>query len=145
MKRRLIRLDVEDMVRALERVPLFDGCGEAALRAVAERSHVLSFEDGEVIVPEGEEGLGFYVVLSGSVLVRHGEEVAAALGPNDFFGEISLLEGEPRGASVVAGGHAVCLGILRSHFRPLLVRNPRLALRILEEEARRARAGEIVT
>jgi CRP-like cAMP-binding protein len=55
----------------------------------------------------------------------------------DFFGEIALLEGTPRTASVVAVGPVVCLGILRGDFRPLLVRQPRIALRIIEEEGRR--------
>ncbi|MBI4730307.1 MAG: cyclic nucleotide-binding domain-containing protein [Acidobacteria bacterium] len=132
-----IHLEIEDVVRALDSVPLFSRCDETELRDVARRGHVLGFADGAVIVPEGEEGLGFYVILSGRARVERGGEVVERLGANDFFGEISLLEGAPRIATVLSDGGVVVLGILRSHFRPLLARNPRLALRVLDEQARR--------
>ncbi len=136
-ERRLIRLDPNDTARALARVPLFAGCPDEDLRDIAALAHIVSFEDGAVIVPEGEEGLGFYLLLSGeAVVLQEGAEVNR-LGSGQFFGEIALLEGTPRTASVVAVGRTVCLGILRSDFRPLLVRQPRIALRILEEEGRR--------
>lgn len=136
-QRRLIRLDPNDTARALARVPLFAGCSEEDLRDIAALAHLLSFEDGAVIVPEGEEGLGFYLLLSGdAVILQDGREINR-IGSGQFFGEIALLEGSPRTASVVAEGRTVCLGILRSDFRPLLVRQPRIALRILEEEGRR--------
>jgi len=135
--RRLIKLDPGDTARALMRVPLFAGCSDEEVRDIAELAHLLRFEDGAVIVPEGEEGLGFYLVMSGeAVVVRGGEEVNR-LGAGDFFGEIALLEGTPRTASVVAEGTAVCIGILRGDFKPLLMRQPRIALRIIEEEGRR--------
>jgi len=135
--RKLIKLDPDDTARALARVPLFSGCSDEDVREIASLAHLLRFEDGAVIVPEGEEGLGFYLVMSGAAsVVRAGREVNR-LGPGDFFGEIALLEGTPRTASVIASGPVVCLGILRADFRPLLVRQPRIALRILEEEVRR--------
>ena len=136
-ERRLIRLDPNDTARALARVPLFAGCSDADLRDIAALAHIVSFEDGATIVPEGEEGLGFYLILSGEAsVVQSGREINR-LRSGQFFGEIALLEGTPRTASVVATGTTVCLGILRSDFRPLLVRQPRIALRILEEEGRR--------
>ncbi|MGH2784455.1 MAG: cyclic nucleotide-binding domain-containing protein [Actinomycetota bacterium] len=136
-ERRLIRLDPNDTARALAKVPLFTGCSEADLCDIAGLAHMLTFEDGAVIVPEGEEGLGFYLILSGdAAVVQAGAEINR-IGSGQFFGEIALLEGTPRTASVVARSRTVCLGILRSDFRPLLVRQPRIALRILEEEGRR--------
>lgn len=136
-ERRLIRLDPNDTARALAKVPLFAGCSEEDLRDIAELAHLVSFSDDSVIVPEGEEGLGFYLMLSGEAsVVQNGREINH-LRAGDFFGEIALLEGTPRTASVVAEGSVVCLGILRSDFRPLLVRQPRIALRILEVEGRR--------
>ena len=137
MPRRIITLEVDDLIGALRRVPLLEACGEQDLRDIAARAHVLTFTDGEIIVPEGEEGLGFYLILAGRVRVEHDDVVVNRLGKDDFFGEIALLEDRPRVANVVADGEATCLGILRSFFRPLLVRNPRLALTILDEEARR--------
>ena len=135
--RRLIKLDPDDTARALARVPLFAGCSEEEVRDIAALAHLLRFEDGAVIVPEGEEGLGFYLVMSGeAAVVRSGTELNR-LGTGDFFGEIALLEGTPRTASVIAVGTCVCIGILRGDFKPLLIRQPRIALRIIEEEGRR--------
>jgi CRP-like cAMP-binding protein len=135
--RRLIRLDPQDTARALSKVPLFAGCSDEEMREIAQLAHLIRFDDGSVIVPEGEEGLGFYLLLAGDAVVsRSGAEINR-LGPGQFFGEIALLEGTPRTASVTAEGQVVCLGILRSDFRPLLVQQPRIALRILEEAGRR--------
>jgi CRP-like cAMP-binding protein len=135
--RRLIKLDPGDTARALARVPLFSGCSDHEVREIASLAHLLRFEEGAVIVAEGEEGLGFYLLMAGDARVVRGGVEVTTLGPGDFFGEIALLEGTPRTASVVAGGSVVCLGILRADFKPLLMRQPRLALRILEEAGRR--------
>jgi CRP-like cAMP-binding protein len=135
--RKLIKLDPDDTARALARVPLFSGCSEEDIWEIASLAHLLRFEDGAVVVPEGEEGLGFYLLMSGEVDVVHDGHVLNHLRAGDFFGEIALLEGTPRTATVIASGVVVCLGILRGDFRPLLMRQPRLALRILEEEGRR--------
>jgi CRP-like cAMP-binding protein len=140
-ERRLIRLDPNDTARALAKVPLFAGCSDHDLSDIAGLAHLLSFEGGATIVPEGEEGLGFYLILSGEASVVQGGREITRIGSGQFFGEIALLEGTPRTASVVATGRTVCLGILRSDFRPLLVRQPRIALRILEEEGRRIDPG----
>lgn len=135
--RRVLMLDVEDKVRALDRVALFADCSESDRRDIAEVAHLLSFEDGEIILPQGEEGLGFYLLLSGTARVlRDGVEVAI-MNAGDFFGEVALLEGRPRTADVVSIGRTVCLGILRSDFKLLLVRQPRLAMRVIEEEGKR--------
>ncbi len=134
---RLVRLDVEGRARALGRVPLFAGCDEYQLREIAECAHMLGFETGQVIVPEGEKALGFYLLLSGAAHIARGDDRVARLGAGDFFGEVGLIEGSVRTASVVAEEHTVCLGILRTDFRRLLVRQPRIALRILDVEAQR--------
>ncbi|MGH2793719.1 MAG: cyclic nucleotide-binding domain-containing protein [Actinomycetota bacterium] len=135
--RKLLRLDPDDTARALARVSLFAGSSEDDVRDIAAIAHLLSFEDGAVIVPEGEEGQGFYLIMSGeAAVVQRGKEINR-LDAGEFFGEIALLEGTPRTASVIAVGPVVCLGILRADFRPLLIRQPRIALRIIEEEGRR--------
>jgi CRP-like cAMP-binding protein len=134
---KLIRLDAEDRARALANVPLFSGCDEAQLKAIAECAHLLSFDPAQTIVAEGEEGLGFYLLLSGSANVIREGALVAELGSGDFFGEIALIDHTPRTASVVATEPTICLGILRSDFRPLLIQQPRIAMRILEAEARR--------
>lgn len=138
MGRRIVTLDLADRARILARLSLLEGVAERDLSDIAVHAHVLTFAGGDVIVPEGEEGLGFYVIIAGTARVERGGESIQRLGPGDFFGEIALLQKRPRTASVLAEGSTTCLGILRTHFRPLLARNPRLALRILEEEAARS-------
>jgi CRP-like cAMP-binding protein len=136
-ERKLIRLDAEDRARVLAKIPLFAGCDDPMLRSIAEVAHLIAFDDGQVIVPEGEKGQGFYVLLSGEAQVRRDDQDVARLATGDFFGEVSLVEGTPRIATVTAIGHTVCLGILRTDFRALLVRQPRIALRIIEAEGKR--------
>lgn len=132
-----VSLGLAERTRALAQMPVLEGCPPAEVEQIAARAHVMLFESGEIIVPEGEEGLGFYFITDGRVRVlRMGREIAS-LGTGDFFGEVSLLEGTVRNATVVADGSATCIGILRSFFRPLLARNPRLALRILDIETLR--------
>lgn len=136
MTRNLV-LDVAERTRALSKIPVLHGLPDGEIEQIAARAHVLMFDDGEVIVPEGEEGVGFYFVAEGRARVEHEGIKVAVLGPGEFFGEVSLLEGTTRNATVTADGKVVCIGILRSFFRPLLARNPRLALRILDEELNR--------
>ena len=141
---RSISLDVAERVRALTGMPVLEGCPLSEIEQIAARAHVMQFDDGEVIVPEGEEGLGFYFITDGLVAVLRGGQVIAGLGAGDFFGEVSLLEGTVRNATVVADGRVTCIGILRSFFRPLLARNPRLALRILDMETQRFSEDQVI-
>ncbi|HJT38364.1 MAG TPA: cyclic nucleotide-binding domain-containing protein [Actinomycetota bacterium] len=129
-----VSLGLAERTRALTTMSVLQGCPPAEVEQIASRAHVMVFDDGEVIVPEGEEGLGFYFITDGRVRVLRAGDVIASLGAGDFFGEVSLLEGTVRNATVVADGTVTCIGILRSFFRPLLARNPRLALRILDIE-----------
>jgi len=134
---RNISLGFAERARALTQMPVLEGCPASEVEQMASRAHVLLFDDGEVIVPEGEEGLGFYFITEGLVRVVRADREVATLGPGEFFGEVSLLEGTNRNATVIADGNVTCIGILRSFFRPLLARNPRLALRILDMETQR--------
>jgi CRP-like cAMP-binding protein len=134
---RSLSIGVAERARALTQMPILEGCPAPEVDEIASRAHVLLFDDGEVIVPEGEEGLGFYFITQGRVRVLRADEEVATLGPGEFFGEVSLLEGTVRNATVLADGNVMCIGILRSFFRPLLARNPRLALRILDVETQR--------
>lgn len=139
-----IQIPVEDRMRALESLELLAGCSESERAELADKAHVLSFDTDEAIVREGEPGLGFYLVLSGRADVRQGGQVINRLGQGEFFGEIALLEGVPRTADVVATEPTVCLGLVHTDFRGLLVREPRIAMEILEEEGRRLTARPLL-
>jgi cAMP-dependent protein kinase regulator len=135
--RKLLILGTEDKLRALESLELLAACTPAERRELAESAHVVSFDDGDLILREGEEGLGFYLVLSGVAAIRRAGEEINRIQHGGWFGEVALIEGIPRTADVVAAGPTVCLGLLRTDFKRLLARAPRVGLTIIEEEGRR--------
>ena len=119
------RLDMLQAVGIL--APLDDG----ARLAVADGLHHTVYGVGEVIMREGEAGDSLYIIRSGSVSVRLGvdglEKEVAVLGEGDFFGEMSLMTGEPRRATVVAKADAECYVIDRALFQQILRNNAKLA------------------
>jgi len=124
----------------LSGVALFDGIGPDGLAMVAERAIEVEFATGRTIVRQGEVGTGFFLITEGRTRVVRDGETIAELGPGDFFGELSLLDGEPRIATVVAEVPTTCLAIASWEFEALLESQPRLAIAILRGVARRLRA-----
>ena len=107
---------------------------------VADRAIEVDFPAERVIARQGEIGTGFFLVVDGSVrVVRDGEEVAV-LGPGEFFGELSVLDGLPRVAQVVAVDPTRCLALASWDFEQVLMENPALALAILRGLASRLRS-----
>jgi CRP-like cAMP-binding protein len=80
------------------------------------------------------------MVVTGSASVVRDGEVLARLGPGDFFGELSLLDRQPRVASVTADEQTTCLALASWDFQKLLESEPGVALAVLQEVARRLRA-----
>src|SRR4030095_2070006 len=103
-------------IRHLPRVPLFSGFNEKELRRVAERARIVDVPAGTVVTQIGEPGDSFFVIIDGTVAVRTPIGPGAELQPGDFFGEMSLLDGEPRSATVVATTALRLLVVDRSHF-----------------------------
>jgi CRP-like cAMP-binding protein len=119
---------------------LFSGLDPAHLAMVADRAIEVDFPAERVIARQGEIGTGFFLVVDGSVrVVRDGEEVAV-LGPGEFFGELSVLDGLPRVAQVVAVDPTRCLALASWDFEQVLMENPALALAILRGLASRLRS-----
>ena len=92
-----------------------------------------------MIARQGDIGTGFFVIVSGAVRVVRDGEMIARLGPGDFFGELSVLDGQPRVAQVIADGPTVCLGLASWDFEAVLLEEPRVTLAILRGLARRLR------
>jgi CRP/FNR family transcriptional regulator, cyclic AMP receptor protein len=123
----------------LDRVDLFAGLGGISLEAIAGHAVEVEFAAARPIVRQGEVGTGFFLILSGAArVVRDGEEIAR-LGPGEFFGELSLLDQQPRVATVIADGPTACLAIASWDFERLLEEQPRLAIALLRGVARRLR------
>jgi CRP-like cAMP-binding protein len=130
-------------LRLLELVPLFSGLSRAQLSRVADLAQEVSYGSGRMIVRTGTPGLAFYVIVEGRAKVIRGRissaKGQASLGPGDFFGEMALLDGGPRSASVVAQTPMTTVRIERAPFRRMLKDEPDIALKLLEGMAVRMR------
>ncbi len=129
-------------IRHLQRVPLFSGFNEAELRRVAELSRIAEIPVGTLVTQIGEPGDSFFVLIDGTVAVRTPVGAGSELHPGDFFGEMSLLDGEPRSATIVATTPLRLMIVDRSHFWRLLDEAPDLVRRILTILSRRVRGLE---
>jgi CRP/FNR family cyclic AMP-dependent transcriptional regulator len=134
------RTDAAEWTNVLADVPIFAGLPKRHLRKVAETAKLARFHDGTAIVSSGQLGETLYVVLDGEVTVRRPGLPALRLGIGSFFGEMALLDGGPRSATVVAKGPVVALAITRQRFLKVLRAEPAIAIGLLEEMTRRLRA-----
>ena len=123
----------------LNRVELFAGLGGVPLSAIADRSVEVEFGADRPIARQGEVGTGFFLIVSGGGRVTRDGKLIATLKPGEFFGEMSLLDGMPRVATVTADGPTICLAIATWEFEKLLEEQPRLAIGLLRGVARRLR------
>ena len=126
-------------IQLLGTVELFNGIGPDGLAAIAAQAIEVDFPDGRTIVQQGEIGTGFFMIATGAARVVRDGETIARLGPGEFFGELSLLDGGPRIATVLSLGPTTCLAIASWEFETLLESQPRLAIAILRGVARRLR------
>ena len=129
-------------IQHLERVPLFSGFTNAELRRVADLSRIVEITTGTVVTQIGEPGDSFFIIIDGAVAVRTPVGAASQMQPGDFFGEMSLLDGEPRSATIVATTDLRLLIVDRSHFWRLLDEAPDLVRRMLTILSRRVRRLE---
>ncbi len=131
----------------LRNVWLFSGLTEEQLDAISSFTFQKTFEPGEMIVEEGHTGNGLYMIMSGHVEVVKGlgTEKARALaqrGPEEVFGEMSLLGEWPRTASVRAIDQVECVGLDRWVFLTQLENQPQLGIRMLQMLAQRLRESD---
>ncbi|HEY7522365.1 MAG TPA: cyclic nucleotide-binding domain-containing protein [Candidatus Limnocylindrales bacterium] len=124
----------------LGRCRLFSALSPEQLGTIAETATEVDFPAGRVIARQGEIGTGFFVVIEGGVRVVRDGDTVARLGPGEFFGELSVLDGGPRIAQVVTDGPTRCLALATWDFERVLLGQPELTLAILRELARRLRS-----
>lgn len=124
---------------ALSGVPLFADLPRRHLQRIAKEADELSFAAGETIVQEGMLGETMFVVLEGQAKVVRGRRKVAQMLPGDFFGELSLIDGGPRSASVVSETPMRVLRVFRRTLTSLWREDPKLAIRVLDGVTRRVR------
>ena len=135
---------IEDVLR---RVPLFASLSEEEVKSLARIGKQQQVKAGELIICEGEPGESLYVLLSGGAAVSQrrpdlDEATIALVRPGDFFGEIALLDGGPRTASVTASAPSELFVIGRTEFLALLQRSPRFLADVLLALSSKLRGGE---
>lgn len=123
----------------LARAPLLAGVDPEGIAMIAKRVVEVDFPQDAVIARQGDVGTGFFLVASGSVRVVRNGETIARLGPGDFFGELSVLDGRPRVAQVIADEPTVCLALASWDFEAVVKEQPAVALGVMRGLAGRLR------
>ena len=125
----------------LARVPLFAGLSDDQRGILAEWFEVSDASAGAALVSEGAAGYSFYVLLDGAAKVTVGDETVATYGPGDFFGEMAILGGGRRNATVTVTEPSRLLSMFGTEFRMLQEVQPDIAAQL--EETMRQRGAEL--
>lgn len=131
-----------DLVDALAEVSMFARCSGRDLKAVARHADTIELPPGEELMAQGAPGDALFILLEGHAEVLVDDEVVADLGPGHHVGELALLDGAPRSATVRTTTPCVVAVLGRRMFRTLLAELPDLSgqlLAALAGELRRAR------
>lgn len=129
----------DDYLDHLAQIPLFRACSRKELQTIARASDEVSLEAGRELITEGTPGHEAYVIIEGSARVERNGAVVAELGPGDHFGELALLDGGPRTATVVATSPLKVVVLGRREFAGVVDEVPGLANRLLTSLAGRVR------
>lgn len=123
----------------LAAAPLLAGVDPSGLQRIADRTVEVVFTDGHVIARQGEVGTGFFIIAAGGARVVRDGTTIATLGPGDFFGELSVLDGLPRVAQVLAEGETTCLALATWDLEAIINEQPSVGLALLRGLAGRLR------
>lgn len=124
-------LTVLDRLVVLREAPLFAGLSGEELYPVGEIAQPAELAAGQVVVKEGDPGDALYVVAEGTLRVKKGDAVLREIGPGAVFGEMALLDGAPRAATVEAITAAKLLQVPRAEFEALLDESPEIARAVI--------------
>lgn len=125
---------MDDLIQQLKKIPLFASVGNDALQMIGEKLENVRFAAEEIIIREGDLGDCFYIITSGKVRVETQIEemqrpvILARLEAGDYFGEMALITGEPRSATVVAETEVELWRLRKSDFDELIMSNPKITL-----------------
>ena len=130
-----------ESAKLLSQVPLFSGLSKKELSQIARAAKEVIHRPGSTLAKEGQSGVGFFLILDGTAGVRVGDRSRSKLGTGDFFGEISLLDGGPRTATVTAETEVTTLGLTPWDFKRLIETSPSIASKMLKVMAQRLRSS----
>jgi CRP-like cAMP-binding protein len=137
-------MSVNDEVREqLRTIDMFSTLSDKDLKAVIEQGSVGDHPAGSLLAEQDRTGVGFHLILTGSAEVIVNGEVRSQMGPGAHFGEISLLDGEPRSATVRVGPEGATTFSLTSwRFNPLLDKHPEMVRALVRTLCARLRRAE---
>jgi CRP-like cAMP-binding protein len=113
-------MDQKTIVELLRSVPLFSSLSNHDLSQVADRMKEVNFSAGTSVAQQGESGVGFHLVVDGTAEVSRDGDVLTHLGHGGYFGEIGLIDGGPRSATVTATTDLTTVSLVGWDFTPLL-------------------------
>lgn len=128
-----------EKVLFLKGVDLFETIAGEELSSIARITDQIDIAANDVVFKEGDEGDAMYLIVGGKVKVHSGEQVFAELGERQVFGEMSILDAEPRSASITAMTELTLLKIARDDFTEILAEKPEIAQGVLKVLTRRLR------
>lgn len=132
----------DEKLELLRTVPLFSRCGRRDIERIGMLADEVDLPRGRVLMREGESGEEMFIIVSGAAEIRQNERPIAQRGAGDFLGEIALVDGGPRTATVELTEDSRLLVVGRRDFQALLDEFPDVRLRILEALAQRVRSAE---
>ena len=127
---------IEDPLRE---VPLFADLSRRDLRQLAASMSEQVYADGAEVVAQGKSGVAFFVILEGRARVTQDGEEIGVLSGGDYFGEMALIDGDHRAASVHADGDLRCGALTTWNFRPFVRDHPDVAWALLTALVKRLR------
>jgi CRP-like cAMP-binding protein len=128
---------------ALPNIELFSELSKKELKSVASLMTPVRVKSGRVLTEEGQPGREFMIIIEGTATVKRKGKVLARLGPGDFFGELAVIAGVPRTATVTADSDMVIETLNRREFSSLLDESPRIAKKVLVGAVRRLHEIEV--
>jgi CRP/FNR family transcriptional regulator, cyclic AMP receptor protein len=131
----MLRRDAK--VELIRRAPLFSRCSKQELRSVAAVADEIDLPEGRELTREGDRGREFFVLIEGTADVRRKGRKVNTMRGGDFFGEIALVSGAPRTATVTATSPVRALVLTDRDFRTLLKETPSMQFKVLEALADR--------
>jgi CRP/FNR family cyclic AMP-dependent transcriptional regulator len=131
--------DVQDV---LAQVPIFSMLKPKELKSLTADAHDLTYPAGTTLADTDELGSTFFVVVEGTLHVLVDGKQVRSIGPGDFFGEMALIDHEPRSATIVTDTDVRCLVFSSWVFRPFALKHPEVAWALLELMVARIREAE---
>lgn len=125
-----MRLHKDAKAELIRSIPLFAECTEDELARVGSIADEIDLDAGRRLAKESAPGQEFVVVVEGTAEVRRGDEVINTIGPGDFVGEIAIVTGQPRTASVIATSTVHALVIESHAFQRLLAESPEIRAKV---------------